>query len=127
MVDRTKVKLDGAVATQLGWVNPKTGELLVSIRGLSGAVEWDKKTNTFADDKVKKAKPKKEKATVVEEVVTETPVIVEEKAPVVQEVAQEAIKALEETSSLQKEEAPAPTPKKTSKKKTSKKTDDKAE
>lgn len=124
MVDRTKVKLDGAVATQLGWVNPKTGELLVSIRGLSGAVEWDKKTNTFADDHVKKTKSKKEKVAEIE-----TPVVVEEKEPVVAEdVAQEAVKALEETSSLQKtEETPVPAPKKTTKKKTSKKTNDKAE
>lgn len=38
----------GAVATKLGWVLPKTGELLVSIRGLPGAYDWDKKTNTFS-------------------------------------------------------------------------------
>lgn len=42
MVDRTKEEVAGAVATNLGWVNPKTGELLVSIRGLSGAIQWSK-------------------------------------------------------------------------------------
>jgi methyl-accepting chemotaxis protein len=42
MVDRTKENLDGAIATTIGWVHAKTGELLVSIRGLSGAVEWSR-------------------------------------------------------------------------------------
>lgn len=42
MVDRTKNILDGALATTRGWLDLKTGELLVSIRGLSGAVEWTK-------------------------------------------------------------------------------------
>lgn len=36
-----------AVPTQLGWVNHKTGELLVSIRGLTNAYKWDRPTNTF--------------------------------------------------------------------------------
>lgn len=42
MVDRTKEIVKGAVATTRGWVNPATGELLVSIRGLPDAIEWVK-------------------------------------------------------------------------------------
>jgi hypothetical protein len=42
MVDKTKDILNDAIATTRGWLHPKTGELLVSIRGLSHAVEWTK-------------------------------------------------------------------------------------
>lgn len=49
--DKTKAqtlsKNSDAVPTQLGWVNRKTGELLVSIRGLSNPYKWDRPTNTF--------------------------------------------------------------------------------
>lgn len=50
-----------AVATTLGWVDPAKGELLVSIRGLPCAVEWDRKTNTFSKDgkSLKTAEPVK--------------------------------------------------------------------
>lgn len=50
MVDRTKEKLNGAVATTRGWVNPKTGELLVSIRGLPNAISWTKGPIEMAKD-----------------------------------------------------------------------------
>lgn len=49
MVDRTKEVVKGAVATHLGWVNPKTGELVVSIRGLPDAVVWSKRTHSLED------------------------------------------------------------------------------
>lgn len=39
-----------AVATTVGWVDPVRGELLVSIKGLPGACEWNRKTNTFLKD-----------------------------------------------------------------------------
>lgn len=72
MVDRSKAKtLKGhpnAVATQLGWVDSKTGELLVSIRGLPGAVRWDKLTNTF-EKKAKAAKPVQVEVEVKKEVI----------------------------------------------------------
>ena len=71
MTNRTKERKlksnPDAVATQLGWVNPKTGELLVSIRGLSGAKMWDRKTNTFAGaPEPVKAAPQKPDVPVVE-------------------------------------------------------------
>jgi hypothetical protein len=49
MVDRTKQILKGAVATHKGWVDPKTGELLVSIRGLPDAVVWTKRNNAIEE------------------------------------------------------------------------------
>ncbi|WEM34329.1 hypothetical protein [Xanthomonas phage X1] len=49
MVDRTKEVVKGAVATHLGWVNPSTGELVVSIRGLPDAVVWSKRTHSLED------------------------------------------------------------------------------
>ncbi|USV40827.1 hypothetical protein [Xanthomonas phage BUDD] len=49
MVDRTKEVVKGAVATHLGWVNPVTGELVVSIRGLPDAVVWSKRTHSLED------------------------------------------------------------------------------
>lgn len=50
-INRSKQKKLGntnAVATKVGWVDPDTGELLVSIRGLPNAYDWDRKTNTFS-------------------------------------------------------------------------------
>lgn len=49
------------VATKLGWVNPSSGELVKSVRGLSGAREWDKATNEFNPplEKAKKPEPTK--------------------------------------------------------------------
>lgn len=52
----TQKKLDKnskAVPTKNGWVDPNTGELLVSIRGLPGAYDWDRKANTFSRNGVK--------------------------------------------------------------------------
>lgn len=57
MVDRTKEILKGAVATHLGWVNPKNGELLVSIRGLPGAVKWTRKDGIEELQKITKPEP----------------------------------------------------------------------
>lgn len=51
MKDR-KPKVSGVVATVFGWVNPATGELLVSMKNLPDAVEWDKRTNTFGDVRI---------------------------------------------------------------------------
>lgn len=77
MVDRTKATglkaHPNAVATQLGWVDPDKGELLVSIRGLSGAKKWDPKTNTFDGDKP--AKAKKAKKPIQVDVKNEEPVV----------------------------------------------------
>lgn len=51
MKDR-KPKVRGVVATVFGWVNPATGELLVSMKNLPDAVEWDRRTNTFGDVRI---------------------------------------------------------------------------
>jgi SMC interacting uncharacterized protein involved in chromosome segregation len=54
-----------AIATNYGWVNKKTGELLVSIKGLPGAVEWDIKSKSLltelADKIIEKIEPTVEK------------------------------------------------------------------
>lgn len=34
-----------AIATTVGWVNPKTNEILVAAKGLEGAVEFDPRGN----------------------------------------------------------------------------------
>lgn len=57
------------VRTKLGLVDPDKGKLVVSIRGIPGAVDWDPETNTFGDQKeqpkpaVKKTKKKATKKT----------------------------------------------------------------
>lgn len=87
MANRSKQKtlrnFPDAIATTVGWVDPAKGELLVSIRGLPGAVEWDRKANTFGGKAAKpavekKAKVEKVEAPVKEEVKVET-VMIEEK------------------------------------------------
>ena len=112
-------RFPSAIATTVGWVDPAKGELLVSIRGLSGARVWDRKTNTF-DPPLDAPKVKKVKAvqadpdpeiTAVEE---QTPVT-EETVPVVE--TQDPV--AEETKVIEKK--PAKT-KKTATKKASKKT-----
>lgn len=115
MTDRTKEKTlkrsKDAVPTQLGWVNPKTGELLVSIRGLSDAYEWDRTEKTFSKNgKVvdlakkesapkaeKKETPKKEEKPAVEEAPKE-PEVKEEKVPV-EEPKKEEVVPVEATDS----------------------------
>lgn len=96
-LDRSKQKKltgsDEAVPTTFGWVNPLTGELLVSIRGLPGAFHWDAKTNTFTKGgkvvnfgKKVPEKAKAEAKEVVEEKATEK---VEETKEVVEEKTEE--------------------------------------
>lgn len=63
-----------AVATSLGWMNPKTGELIVSVRGLDNAVNLHGQrpqdyTKIIAESLESN---KKEKPPVVEKIVTET-------------------------------------------------------
>ncbi len=72
MTDRTKLTLKGAIATTRGWVDEKTGELLVSIRGLPNAVEWEKNIHL---------KAKAEEPQVEEPVKTEEPKVETVEAP----------------------------------------------
>lgn len=54
------------VRTKLGLVDRDKGKLVVSIRGLPGAIDWDPETNTFGDQKEQPkpaAKKTKKKAT----------------------------------------------------------------
>ena len=68
MVDRTKETVNGAVATVHGWVDPKSGELLVSIRGLSDAINWTRKDGLEAlQEKLKKRQPEPKVAVVSKE------------------------------------------------------------
>lgn len=71
-----------AIATEKGWVNPKTGELLVCLRGLKSMIEKEQPTvileietpaeclveNTFVEITT-------EEAPVIVEVVTEEPIV----------------------------------------------------
>lgn len=75
MTDRTKLTLKGAIATTRGWVDEKTGELLVSIRGLPNAVEWEKNIHL---------KAKAEEPQVEEPVKTEEPKVEEPKVETVE-------------------------------------------
>lgn len=91
-----------AVATKLGWVDPVRGELLVSIRGLPKAVDWDRKTNTFTKDGKAFDPTKKEKA--AKAIVVEVP---EEKVPeVIEKIKADAAKTLE--TFVEKEKAAKP-------------------
>jgi hypothetical protein len=51
---------ENAVATEFGWVNPDSGELLVSVRGLPNPVKWrrgEKITQTIVTPIQEEVKP----------------------------------------------------------------------
>lgn len=47
-----KKPIENAVATEFGWVNPKTGELLVSCRGLPNQVPWRRGTKLDSNSSI---------------------------------------------------------------------------
>lgn len=124
MVDRTKEIVNGAVATHLGWVNPKTGELLVSIRGLSDAVTWTRKDGLEdLQDKLKRLAAKSSKTIEAEEEIAAVLEVVIEEPVAEKVVTDEVPQAPVETTEVA-EKAPEPIVEKPAKatKKTTKKT-----
>lgn len=54
---KTKPNNVNAVATVYGWVDAKQGDLLVGVKGLKDALDWDRRANTFTDSKGKTVDP----------------------------------------------------------------------
>lgn len=108
-----------SVATDKGWTNPKTGEVVLASRGLASRInEFEVEKKKRADEAAKKDVPiGKIQPAVIEEV--EVVEVLKIEDPVVEEVVAETVPVTIEFASEVVEKAPTP---KTSSKKSGKKT-----